>query len=169
MQLNPGSVIPPGFDHANNEYGSFPGLLEAEKKNIQHTNVRFPFYPINPELLLTDDFRYWSKTLKPFLKSEKSYEKVSKDISCIEFFPYHSANFNFREKLHCQKYGFYLLEKAIERKAMIVLMRAKKEWLDAVPELKKIDYCVLKQVRNVSLSEKNMMPGDFQSLGEILG
>jgi hypothetical protein len=43
--------------------------------------------------------------------------------------------------LESQNYGFHLVREAIQRKAVIVIMRAKKRWLSVVPELQDYQPC----------------------------
>lgn len=50
----------------------------------------------------------------------------------------------------------------------IVIMRARKRWLDAVPELKHYPYYELRSSRAVYVSAGNMEPGAFAQLTETL-
>ncbi|MFW6450408.1 MAG: hypothetical protein ACOCZ6_05120, partial [Nanoarchaeota archaeon] len=114
--------------------------------------------------------RYWSDKLKFFLSSEKDYLNLSKIISCIEYFPYHSKNYKPQKNiLYSQKYNFYLVRNAIKRNAIIILMRGKKEWLNAVPELKKYNNLFYtKSPQNVILSPNNLYGDSFYKIKEII-
>lgn len=55
-----------------------------------------------------------------------------------------------------QEYDISLVEKAIERKAIIVLMRGKRRWLKAVRQLHGYEHlCELQNPRAGTISRKN--------------
>lgn len=170
LQLNPGSDFPPGFLKPNEilERKVFPKLNKDNIKNLLHEYGKFPFYHLNPEYKLTGGFRYWSKLFSPLINREDDYKKISKNICCIEFFPYHSKKFRpFNKILESQKYSFYLLEQAIERKAMIVLLRGERKWLNAVEKLKK-NYFKPRNTRNPILSKRNFSDQQFEKILSLL-
>ena len=59
--------------------------------------------------------------------------------------------------LPSQEYSFHLVRQAINRNAIIVLMRSKKLWFSAVPELE--DYHSVFSVRNVQ--NPTISPGNL--------
>jgi hypothetical protein len=81
---------------------------------------------------------------------------IAKEILVIEYFPYHSGRFLFNKAqlkkfevdegvLPSQQYSFYLLQEAMNRDALIILVRKKKEWQRVNSLLKKYHrYCELK-------------------------
>ncbi|MDP3793239.1 MAG: hypothetical protein Q8R07_00625, partial [Candidatus Uhrbacteria bacterium] len=69
--------------------------------------------------------------------------------------------------LEPQRYSFYLLEKAIERKAMIILLRGEKEWRSAVKKLGR-NYFKPRSTRNPILSERNFSKQQFQKIQSLL-
>ena len=65
-----------------------------------------------------------------------------------------------KRKLYSQQYSFNLVRQAVQRKAMIVMMRSAKPWGQAVPELG--DYTnlfALNSAQNVTISRKNCPEG----------
>jgi hypothetical protein len=168
LQLNPGCEIPPGFDHPNDEYAYLPRLLELERENILHQPSEYPFIYLNPELRLSGGFRYWSKIMAGFLKSRDDYHRMANKISCIEFLPYHSKNYDhLGETLSSQQYGFHLVRNALNRGAKIIVMRNEKRWLQAVPELEG-RFFKLNSARGAYISRSNMVDFEFQEIQRAL-
>ena len=74
--------------------------------------------------------------------------RVSRSIFCIEYFPYHSARFKpMGGTLRSQRYSWHLASEAIQREALIIIMRGKRYWSEAIPEL--VNYPNLYHLRNV--------------------
>jgi len=156
----------PGFDEEEERKNYYTRYRNFWKNEIQHQ----PSIPELPLFCLDDEYAnysdYWQNKLKYLIKAT-SKEKVAKNIAIFNFFPYHSKKYkNISKKISSdyllsQKYNFYLLEKAIERKATIIILRGKKFWYKAIPELEKY-----KNVRftnsylNTTLSEKNLKAFD---------
>lgn len=159
LQLNPGTDNPKGFNNDNDGGDDFiglniPGYKSDIYKNIKHKKIAYPFVDLNPKYRLSGGFRYWADKISPFIESKEDYKKISNKICCLEFFPYHSKNYKYLgEILECQKYNFELLEKAMDRDAIIIVMRGLKQWL---PKLKQYKYITLRSKRNVILSKKNL-------------
>lgn len=158
---------------------SNPGYVEKEVKNF-YRNPKFiteriadlsftkkNFISNDPERIAESP--YWHQKLRR-LTEEVGFEKVSKDISLLQFNPYHSLKFreiakkyfkelNSTNYLPSQNYGFELLKNCIENEKLVVVLRSKKAWFKAVPELK--DYeeqgkvITIKNKRQPSLSPKN--------------
>ena len=90
-------------------------------------------------------------------------------ICCIEYFPYHSRNYKpLGKTLESQLYSFHLVRRAVKRGALVLFMRAKKIWLEAVPELASHDRVFeLKNKQNVSVTPGNC-PDGFPYIERIL-
>ncbi len=115
---------------------------------------------------------YWVNKLIPLIE-ETSKEAVARNISVIQFFPYQSKKYKGMNKklsngfLESQKYNFDLVKKAIDRKALIIILRGRRIWKDAVEELK--EYPRLKytnSVLNPILSENNLGSDVFHEIME---
>jgi hypothetical protein len=92
-------------------------------------------------------FLWWEPKLR-WLVEQTSRELVANKLLCVEFFPYHSKRYSrFCPKLKSQEYTFALVMSAIDRNALIVLMRSQKIWFEAVPKLK--DYTHLIKINSV--------------------
>lgn len=103
--------------------------------------------------------RWWLRQVGPVLKASGcSVEQLAARLLCIEFFPYHSRSFGHAHlRLPSQRFGFALLQRAIQRGALVLCMRGYRYWCGAVPEL--ADYPGLlrpKSARSASLSAGNL-------------
>ncbi len=78
--------------------------------------------------------QWWAQHLGALL-ARYGRRHVANTLLCVEYFPYHSERFRFPEVLPSQTYGFSLVRSAIARGAVIVVLRARSAWLQAVPEL----------------------------------
>lgn len=169
LQLNPGVDNPIGYEDDKDDFVCklFPHYKKDILKSIHHKKNKYPFFELNPEYRLLGGFRYWAKKFSPFIKLKNDYIRIANKVCVIEFFPYHSRNYKDLGKvLKCQKFNFRLVEMAIKRKAIIILMRGKKQWLANVPKLKQYKYVTLKSSRNVILSKANLGK-NFNSIKNI--
>ncbi len=107
--------------------------------------------------------KWWHDILKGLFKNDKEKEKVSNSVFCIEYFPYHSKNAPTL-KVESQKYNFYLVKKAIERKALIVIIRHEKQWLAAVPQLEEHTYIRPINSQCGYISKGNLKGSDFNKI-----
>lgn len=166
----------PGFDesetefHVENNY-----LMRTGMENLVHKITDYPFYLLNPNNSATKGYQYWNGKrgkLKQLIK-EFGIDIVAKQIFCIEFFPYHSIEYDIRLPiLNSQKYNFYLVRQAIKNNAVIVIMRNEKNWLKYVPELKNYSCCYkLKNYRTPWITRGNITSWGYdvicKSLSEL--
>ena len=107
------------------------------------------------------------------LISVSSKEKVAQNISIIQFFPYHTKKYKNIPKrllkgyLESQDYNFELVKQAIERKAIIIILRSKKLWFEAIPDLDNERTRFTNSALNTIQSEKNL-GGTFKEIVDIL-
>ncbi len=164
LNLNPGFDIEDLSFHQNNEY-----FIKKCRDNLLHKASEYPFYLLDPKLSTSPGHKWWSGKLKDLIE-ECSLKKVANDICCIEFFPYHSIKFKKNKNIiESQNYSFYLVEKAIDRNALIIIMRAKDKWTETLPKLKKYKYYSLNSCQNVKVSRKNLSETKgFDNIIELL-
>ena len=125
-----------------------------------HHPAEFPFYLISPELeAIKERTAWWDKKLGPLIDhfGEGGRSIVANNVLCVEFFPYHSVKCKHPlDRLPSQDYSFGLVQRAIERQAVILIMRAKTLWFEAMPELKSYSRCcTASSVQNPVISPKN--------------
>jgi len=125
-------------------------------KNLKHLNKECPFIPFNTKFSGTGGQLWWEKKLGPII-TKTSKETVSKFVFNAEYFPYYSKKYKSMKILPSQEYTFSLVRKAIKDNKIIILMRSKKIWYKAVPELKKYKYTyTLNSPQNPVISSKNI-------------
>ena len=159
----------PGFDEQeipfHNEDNRF---IRACVMNLIHRPQSYPFYLINPNLSDSLGHQWWMKRLKEPI-ALAGLEAVAQNFLCIEYFPYHTRKFKpMKKRLPSQEYNFHLVEKAMDREALIVIMRSKKLWFEAVPGLKDYPHLfILKNPQNVTISPGNL-PDGYSLIENIL-
>ncbi len=103
--------------------------------------------------------RWWLRQVGPVLKASGcSVEQLAARLLCIEFFPYHSRSFGHAHlRLPSQRFSFALLQRAIQRGALVLCMRGYRHWCGAVPELANYPGLLRpKSARSASLSAGNL-------------
>jgi hypothetical protein len=153
----------PGFDPGDPEVHRYPKYRDVLRNNCCHVSSQFPFFFLHPDFREKPGGRWWRKKLKCLLE-EFGERGLARSIFCVEYFPYHSRHFRWPRRLHqlqSQQYGFGLVRSAIGRNAVVVIMRARKRWLESVPELEGYaGVLTLNSPQNVVLS-----PGNFAGDG----
>ncbi|HKD76960.1 MAG TPA: hypothetical protein VKB76_15750, partial [Ktedonobacterales bacterium] len=82
----------------------------------------------------------------------------------IEYFPYHSAKFHFNGRVPSQQFSFDLVNQAFKRDAIVIQMRSKRQWIEAVPALQNYQhYFTLNNPQNVTISMGNC-PVGYQAI-----
>jgi hypothetical protein len=140
------------------------------KKNILHESLEYPFWLLDPRLAQFPGPKWWARHLKePIQVASQGVKTAANKICCIEFFPYHSKRYAWKDGiLESQKYSFHLAELAIERDAVIIIMRGAKQWYEAVPQLSKHKgKFELHSNQNVVISKGNCAEG-FPYIERIL-
>lgn len=151
--------------------------IELDCQNLQHA-LRENLDPTKSRLLYLDQEFDWTSGSKWLQRNivnplGVSCKELERKFAIIEYFPYHSRTFESKLKspLESQRYGFALVRQAIERDAVILLMRGAKWWLRDVPEL--VDYrrtgnCIINNKRSASLSKDNLGTGNFAKVVQAL-
>jgi|GEM_PF-1434126 len=125
----------PGFDEQDHTWHVRPVYADALRCNLRHEVSAHPFYPLDPALEGAPGYRWWSGKTGPLIR-ECGRHAVANGLLCVELFPYHSRSFGGHKlRLPSQEYSVALVRQAIARGAFIVVMRAKRHWLERVPEL----------------------------------
>jgi len=145
----------PGYDDKDPEIHANPAFQSLLRNNYLHEPAEYPFYFLNPNYV-NPGRDWWEKKLKPLLALVPRV-KLANSLFCVEHFPYHSRRYNHTKlALSSQQYGFSLVREAMQRQAVIVLMRASKLWRSAIPELNTYSrLCTLNNPQNVVISERN--------------
>jgi len=156
LNLNPGyspdESLSPKISH----------FREVARANLLYQFYDYPFYVLDPSLKGTPSgYEWFSQKFGHLLRAvNMSPMDISKKIFLVEYFPYKSRQCSLKWKkeiLPSQKYAISLVEKAIARQAMIVIMRGEGPWLNAVLTLKEYsNRYTLHNPQNVTISENNL-------------
>jgi len=158
---------------------SNPGFVEKEVENFycnpKFIKMRIEDLTFAKKNFISNDIErvsespYWNQKLR-WVIDEIGFENTSKNISLLQFNPYHSIKFkeipkkyfqesNSNNYLPSQNYGFELLRNCISQGKLIVVLRSKKAWFNAVSELieyeKKGRVITIKNKRQPTLSPNN--------------
>lgn len=150
----------PGFNPRDLEHHQDKTFARASRRNLVHAHEEYPFYLLDPALVRSPGHGWWSKRLRHLIELI-GLEAVARSLLCVEFFPYHSDKFGSRTtRVKSQTYGFFLVQEALRRGALVVAMRSLRLWATAVPGL--AQYGRLVRLRNVQspwVSPKNCPDG----------
>lgn len=150
LALNPGwSPLDAGI-HAE------PSFAKQSLRSLALKLAPYPFLHLQPSLS-TPGSIWWQRITRALI-NEVGFEAVAKNLSCVQFFPYHSPTFgSARLSVPSQQFGFQLVRNAVRRNAEIVVMRSRRLWFAAVPELSQYSRVhFIKNPRNPSLSPNNL-------------
>ena len=90
---------------------------------------------------------------------------VSSKVMVVQYFPYHSKAFRALPRiLPSQTFSFRLVQEAIAKGKVIVVMRSRELWLNAVPALRNYPYIELKFPRNPRIAPNHMADGEYERL-----
>jgi len=161
----------PGFYDRNETFFQDPSydyFVKTNRANINHESQAYPFYHLDPNNMRSPGYYWWSRKLRQ-LVDHYGTQKIANEISNLEYFPYTSPHFGCNKFiLESQKYTFYLLEEALKREAIVILMRGRVLWEQAVPSLREYHYFTLNSSQNASISERNC-PGGYAEIVKRLG
>lgn len=165
-------TLNPGYDEKEEEKDYYNEYKSYWKNEIQHIHSvpELPLFCLEDKYVKYSD--YWLKKFMPLI-SVSSKEKVAQNISIIQFFPYHTKKYKDMPKrllkgyLGSQKYNFELVKQAIERKAIIIILRKKRLWFEAIPKLNNERTRFTNSALNTIQSEKNL-GGTFREVVDIL-
>jgi len=99
-----------------------------------------------------------------------SFDELSQCVLDVEFHGYHSVRWSaLPVTLPSQWFGFCLVEQAMDRGAVIVLTRAAREWLVAVPGLASYRKLVpTNSAQTASLGRGNLGPQGFSLVTDAI-
>lgn len=146
----------PGFEEADIVNYSPPHRSRMMRAALTHQlDPESAFWHLTPEFAGTGAGRWWTAKLNPLI-GKVGRDAVRAGIQVIEYFPYKSKRYkDLKRRLPSQEYGFHLVRKAIDREALIVVMRSYKRWLSAVPEIESANVHQLRNPRNVTIGPGN--------------
>ncbi|MEM4067915.1 MAG: hypothetical protein QXV17_13760 [Candidatus Micrarchaeaceae archaeon] len=123
----------------------------------------FPFYHLDPYYKHLPNFVWWYDKLSKIISEVKKKKKVkeydalkmvSNSVFGVELVPYHSEHFHDVKGLKSQQYAIELVERAINKK-IIIVMNGTNHWLKKIPKLKSNKVYTLKSM-NPKISQGNI-------------
>jgi hypothetical protein len=153
----------PGFTPEGADRKKEPRFASRMRSNLLHEATDCPFVFFAPDIHEGHQ-RWWKKKLKELLSL--GCPALARSILAVEHFPYPSKRYGsgFPDlPSRAQDYSFSLVRRAMERKAVIVLMRGKRRWLRDLPALEK--YEGLCNLRNPQTA--NISPGNCDRFDEV--
>jgi hypothetical protein len=154
----------PGFGR-NPHLRQQPRFMSRMRDDICLRLSTYPFVYLDPDY--HDTGRWWRQKLKHVIQRFGD-EVVARSICNVVCFPYVSKRYGHRDcEVPSQQFGFGLVRAAVERGAVIVLMRKGQEkwWREKVPELQ--DYHSFLRLRNPrmpAISPNNCDSGDYERI-----
>jgi hypothetical protein len=158
----------PGYTADDVRLHQHPDGKELWWANIHQSLSDFPFYLLDPRIAWAPGAQWWRRKLK-ILCALAGDRTVSQNILCVEYFAYHSKKDpRFPGIVPSQEFGFHLVDRAIDRGALILIARSGRAWREQVSRLN--DYRLAYQAR--SSQQGAISPGNypeaFPHIGEIL-
>ena len=161
LSLNPGHSDDDAKAHSD---AAFRGAM---MRNLRHEAQECPFYGLNPKFGWTACGTWWRAHTSKLQKAGLSWEAISNGLLVIEWFPYHSKTSGLPIKRVCpsQEYSFQLAKEMLGCK-IVVGMRSKRFWLNAVPTLQNVPF--LNNPQNPHISPANAGAELFDRIVEAL-
>jgi hypothetical protein len=159
LGLNPGFAGPELVEHRSRRF------RDAVRSNLSDRRAHIHFYLTEP-FAETAGGRWWRRCLRTLLKEGWTYEELARRVLAIEFHGYHSQNWTtLPVTLPSQWYSFDLLVRAMDRGAIIVVARGRRQWEVAVPQLRRYRRAFgTNTVRSTFMSPGNLPRGAFNQL-----
>jgi hypothetical protein len=92
------------------------------------------FWPLRSELRYTSAADFWIPKLRP-LREMVDDRVIHERLTTVQFFPYHSGTDRNPPIVPSQQFTFALVRQALERGALVIVMRKWDAWRTAVPDL----------------------------------
>jgi hypothetical protein len=134
LLANPGATR---GDVARKQQKGAQRINELSIANLRGEIKDYPHFFFNPELSGTDGYKWYVKRFRHLIEAT-SEENVSKKLLSCELVPYHSFSWKKpRQMPPTQAYTYQLVSQAMERDAVILIGRGRKDWFKNVPGLEK--------------------------------
>ena len=161
LSLNPGHSEHDAKAHSDADFRG------AMMRNLRHEEQECPFYGLNPKFAWTACGRWWRAHTRRLHDAGLPWGCISEGLLVIEWFPYHSKTSGLPAKPVCpsQDYSFQLAREMLGNR-IVVGMRSKKHWLNAVPAVQTVPF--LKNPQNPHISPANTGTELFDRIVEAL-
>ena len=124
----------PGWDEGDAEVHARQEFSVVARDSLTHSLQPYPFLHLQP--LTSSPGGSWWRQRVGHLIQDVGFESVAKGLACVQFTPYHSSEYSNASPRHpSQAYSFNMVRTAMAGGAEIIVMRSKRLWFEAVPEL----------------------------------
>ena len=127
-------ALNPGYCDRDREVQAKPEFAEAYWKCLRFEPQDYPFYYLDPRFHDTPGSRWWRSHLRSLIE-EFTEPVIARNLLCIQVFPYASRKYAFPRPIASLDYSLTLVRAAIQREAIIVIMRHARAWRRVAPEL----------------------------------
>jgi hypothetical protein len=161
-------LLNPGFDGSDvTHYNDDPVYRGMVHGTFGFTNEP-PMWCLDRRIAYTGAYKWLFKITRR-LSEECGLEALQSKLMQVQYLAYKSRTYrHLSATLPSQHFGFSLVKDAIRDGKEIVVMRSRKLWLDAVPELESYPYIEVRNPRSPYLSERNLPEGGFARLCRAL-
>lgn len=159
-------LLNPGWDPADVPVHLDPAFRIAVRDSLEHADKEYPFIHLAPGERMTPGRDWWERNIAAQLIAATSLQAVSRGLLCLQFMGYKSERYLDRDlRLPSQQYTFHLLRRAMQRNALVLIMRSHKLWCSEVPELEEYtNKAIAINKRRPYLSNGNFEPGVFEQI-----
>ena len=128
----------PGWSLRDPENYSTPERRDAVWANLRSDEPDGQIhYAFTESFAGTPGGEYWRKCFRQLLDEGIKLEQLAGSVLSVEMHGYHSRSFApIPMTLPSQRFAFHLVEQAIEREAVVVILRGMRQWGVVVPELR---------------------------------
>jgi hypothetical protein len=126
----------PAYEEAERTFHLDPAFRSIARANLAQAPLPHPFYFLDPSGR-SPGHLYWSGRLAELGQACGGWEPVAKHIAVVEWYPYHSLEMSrsWMPRVPSQAFSFRLVQDAIDRGAVIIIIRAVKWWQQQLPGL----------------------------------
>lgn len=158
----------PGFNPKDFDVHQTDAFRGAARGNLGHAPDGYAFYPLDPRLSGAPVSAWWTKRLRT-LSRDVGLQRVAQGLFCVQLLPYHSKEFRRLLHLPSQSYSRALVNRALDWGALVIGLRSRRLWEDAVPEL--IGYqnsAWLRNPRSPYVTPRNLGEAHYATLTSVL-
>lgn len=158
----------PGFTPDDIHFTDHDGGREVWRRNVLHQPLEYPFYPLDPALAWAEHAMWWRRKLRRVL-ARFDERTVANNLLSIGAVPYHAYRYRGSSPvLPSQRYSLDLVERAIDRDALILMSNTVRYWLDAVPRLHGYPHLHIARVARGGHITPGYYPEGFAHLEQVL-
>lgn len=159
----------PGYDLGDETKQTTEYFLETSFRNYHHdVTLPYPLFFLDPQIEGNTSGKgqqWWHRRLK-HLRRHYDDTLLAKALLSVQYAPYRSTSYKHaRQPLPSQDYSFALVRQAIERNALIIGLRSRRLWVEAVEELNNYGrFYTVSNPRNPVLSEQQLGSEGYEEL-----